>query len=153
MRDEAATVQLGRQLAQVLADVPGAVLFLEGELGAGKTCLARAVLHGLGVEGPVRSPSYTLVEPYELGERRLLHIDLYRIAGAEEIEQLGLGDFPPQETLWLVEWPSRGAAHLPPPDLALRLWPERSGRAAQLQARSSLGEAVLSQLEAAADRS
>lgn len=106
---------------------PVAVVHLHGDLGAGKSTLARAWLRALGVTGPVRSPTYTLVERYPLqtgGEA--LHLDLYRIGDAGELEFLGLDDADAR--LWLVEWPERGTAALPPPDLEVRLAVEGDGR-------------------------
>ncbi len=133
LSDDAATAQLGAALAQVFAGAAGGVLYLEGELGAGKTSLARAMLRGFGAVGAVRSPTYTLVEPYDLPGRRVLHMDLYRLAAPEELLQLGLEDDPPNSTLWLVEWPQRGGALLPRPDLRVVLAPQDGGRVAALQ--------------------
>jgi len=133
LADEAATAQLGAALAQVFASVPGGVLYLEGDLGAGKTSLARAMLREFGAVGAVRSPTYTLVEPYDLVRGRVLHMDLYRLAAPEELMQLGLEDDPPSMTLWLVEWPQRGGALLPPPDLRVALAHRAGGRVAALE--------------------
>lgn len=127
LSDADATVAFAAHLARALATVRGGVIHLRGDLGAGKTTLARGLLRAFGVQGAIRSPSYTLMEPYELGDRRALHLDLYRLQ-AEEIDQLGLDDYPPEETLWLVEWPERAAGLLPPPDLDLQLTVERQGR-------------------------
>lgn len=132
-------------LAGVLAATqpPGAVVFLHGELGAGKSTLARAWLRALGVAGAIRSPTYTLVEPYELGTGgRALHLDLYRIGGAGELEFLGLDD-PAGVALWLVEWPERGAGALPPPDLEVDLALSGPGRSARLRPGSPSGAAWL----------
>jgi tRNA threonylcarbamoyl adenosine modification protein YjeE len=104
LADAAATGRLGAALARALGE-GGAVLYLSGELGAGKTTLARALLQALGYAGHVRSPTYTLVEPYELQGRRVFHLDLYRLAAAEELEYLGLRDLDPAQDLILVEWP------------------------------------------------
>lgn len=131
--DEAATRRLGAALATWLRPLPGAVVFLRGELGAGKTTLARALLQALGVRGTIRSPTYTLMEPYEAEGRSVLHLDLYRLRDPLELYNLGLGDYPPEHTLWLVEWPERGAALLPPPLLDLSLALAGSGRSARLQ--------------------
>ena len=110
---------------------PTAVVHLHGDLGAGKSTLARAWLRALGVTGPVRSPTYTLVERYPLqtgGEA--LHLDLYRIGDAGELEFLGLDDADAR--LWLVEWPERGLGALPPPDLELHLAVDGTGRRCRL---------------------
>jgi tRNA threonylcarbamoyladenosine biosynthesis protein TsaE len=120
---EAATESLGAGLARALPVRPASplVLALEGELGAGKTTLARALLRALGAQGAIKSPSYTLVEPYELPPWRVLHLDLYRLADPAELEALGVRDELLPGTLLLVEWPERGAGHLPTPDLQLCL--------------------------------
>lgn len=134
--DPEATARLGARLA---ATRPGhAVVHLQGDLGAGKSSLARALLRALGVEGTIRSPTYTLVERYPLpagGEA--WHLDLYRIGDAGELEYLGLDS--DEAVLWLVEWPERGTGGLPPPDLVIRLEVEGEGRRAQLRALSAGG--------------
>lgn len=129
LADAEATAAAAQRLGLALAARPwlGAVLYLRGDLGAGKTTFARALLRALGVTGTIRSPTYTLMEPYELPDRRLLHLDLYRLETAE-LDQLGLDDYPPTETLWLVEWPERAAGLLPKPQLDLRLQPQGEGR-------------------------
>lgn len=134
--DAAATDLLGQALA---ATQPAdAVVHLHGDLGAGKSTLARAWLRALGVEGPVRSPTYTLVERYALdGGGEALHLDLYRIGDAGELEFLGLDDA--QARLWLVEWPERGRAALPPPVLQVSLAVEDSGRRCVLEGLGDAG--------------
>ena len=107
--DTEATDALGRALAAT--QPPQAVVYLHGDLGAGKSTLARAWLRALGVEGPIRSPTYTLVERYPIPGGEALHLDLYRIGGAGELEFLGLDEAG--AALWLVEWPERGAGALP----------------------------------------
>ena len=120
-----------------------AVVHLHGDLGAGKSTLARAWLRALGVTGPVRSPTYTLVERYPLAEGgEALHLDLYRIGDAGELEFLGLDDADAR--LWLVEWPERGAAALPAADLEVALEVSGSGRACRLAFRGAAGAAWLS---------
>jgi tRNA threonylcarbamoyladenosine biosynthesis protein TsaE len=127
------TTALGARIAAALRDRAGLVVYLEGPLGAGKTTLARGLLRALGVTGPIRSPTYTLVEPYELGgDRSLIHLDLYRLKGAEELEPLGLRDYDPAKVWWLVEWPERGAPKLPAADLRVVLALQGEGRQAQL---------------------
>lgn len=119
--DSAATEWLGAALAPLLLSRPGGMIHLEGELGAGKTTLSRALLRALGIQGAIKSPTYTLVEPYEPAGLRVLHLDLYRLADAEELYGLGVLDESPPAAWWLVEWPERGAGVLPPPDLRLSL--------------------------------
>ena len=122
--DEPAMARLGEELAGVLA--PPAVVGLSGPLGAGKTTLVRAVLAGLGYHGRVRSPTYTLVESYELGAVSVHHLDLYRLADPEELELIGVRDLATADALWLVEWPDRGGDRLPPLDWSIRI--EFAGR-------------------------
>ena len=118
--DAAATEQLGRRLASGLPrDSSGWIVLLQGELGSGKSTLARALLHALGHQGPVPSPTYTLVEPYEIGDRSIYHVDLYRIADEGELPFLGWAEL--REGLMLVEWPERAPALLDQADLHIRL--------------------------------
>ncbi|WP_043767653.1 tRNA (adenosine(37)-N6)-threonylcarbamoyltransferase complex ATPase subunit type 1 TsaE [Algiphilus aromaticivorans] len=135
--DEAATEALGRALAKTLPRPVAGVIALEGSLGAGKSTLARALLRELRVTGTIRSPTYTLVEPYESPAGRVLHMDCYRLGDAEELDMLGLRDSPPESTLWLVEWPERAAGALPAIDLAIRLTLQGKGRSAEIDARQN----------------
>jgi tRNA threonylcarbamoyladenosine biosynthesis protein TsaE len=93
------------------------VVTLAGELGAGKSTFARGALRALGAQGPIRSPSYTLLESYELAALHVIHLDLYRLVDPAELEHLGLADYHREGFLWLIEWPERGAGRLPQPDL------------------------------------
>ena len=143
LADAAATDVLGHQLAACRP--AAAVVHLHGDLGAGKSSLARAMLRGLGVAGTVRSPTYTLVERYPLADgREAWHMDLYRIGDPGELDFLGLDEGA--ASLWLVEWPERGAGALPPVDLGISLAMEAQGRRARLQAHSPVGEQWLTQL-------
>lgn len=146
------TEALGARLAQSRpADMAAwAVVYLQGELGSGKTTLARGFLQGLGVTGPVRSPTYTLVELYPAAGVTLVHADLYRLRDPAELESLGLRDWAAPAHLWLVEWPEKGAGRLPPPDLALALSVGASGHDVELAAPGSLGRAWLARLAVAA---
>ena len=143
LEDEAATAALAEALA---ATQPrSAVVDLHGDLGAGKSTLARAWLRALGVAGTIRSPTYTLVERYPLAAGgEALHLDLYRIGDAGELEFLGLD--APDAALGLVEWPDRGRGGLPPADLHVRLAMAGAGREARLEAGGATGEAWLSTL-------
>ena len=104
------------------------LVFLEGELGAGKTTLARGILRGLGFAGHVKSPTYTLVEPYEFDAQRVYHFDFYRIKDAEELEYIGLDDLLGERAIKLVEWPERASGRLPRPDRIVRIRVENDGR-------------------------
>jgi len=134
--DAEATDALGRVLA---ASQPAqAVVYLHGDLGAGKSTLARAWLRALGVEGPIRSPTYTLVERYPIAGGEALHLDLYRIGGAGELEFLGLDEAG--AALWLVEWPERGAGGLPAADLRIDLEVQGPGRGIRIHGVGTAGE-------------
>ena len=138
--DLAATEALGRALARTCPwGAEALMLHLSGDLGAGKTTLAAAAIQSLGIKEAVRSPSYSLIEIYQGDDWQAVHVDLYRLQAAEELEQLGLRDFFVARTLFLVEWPQRAFGALPAPDLHIRLEvvPQRQ---AHLQAGSPLGE-------------
>jgi tRNA threonylcarbamoyladenosine biosynthesis protein TsaE len=142
LQDSAATERLGQTLA---ATRPAqAMVHLRGDLGAGKSTLARALLRALGVQGAIRSPTYTLVERYPLADGEAWHLDLYRIGAAGELDFLGLDEAV--ATLWLVEWPERGGDVLPPADLVVALALHDEGRQVQLLAGTSVGEAWLAQV-------
>jgi tRNA threonylcarbamoyladenosine biosynthesis protein TsaE len=143
LHDAEATDALGRALARSQPD--RAVVYLHGDLGAGKSTLARAWLRALGVTGAVRSPTYTLVEHYPLqAGGRALHLDLYRVAAAGELEFLALDDA--DATLWLIEWPERGAGALPEADLHVAMAVAGVGRQVELQPGSPTGAAWLDRL-------
>lgn len=146
LHDADATDALGRALAQTQPDM--AVVYLQGDLGAGKSTLARAWLRALGVTGAIRSPTYTLVEHYPLSHGRpgakALHLDLYRIGDAGELEFLALDDA--SASLWLIEWPERGARALPSADLTVQLAVAGEGRQAELHAGSDAGTAWIRRL-------
>ncbi len=142
--DPDATAALGEALA---ATRPArAVVFLHGDLGAGKSTLARAWLRALGVTGAIKSPTYALVERYPIPGGEAAHLDLYRLAAAAELDFLGLDELATEATLWLVEWPERGAGGLPPPDLRLALSVDGEGRRAELEAGTPAGEAWMARL-------
>ena len=142
---EAATINLGRLLAPAL-DAAG-VIFLSGGLGAGKTTLCRGLLRGLGYDGAVKSPTFTLVEPYELERGSVYHFDLYRLAHPDELDYLGAEDYFAAEALCLIEWPERGAGFLPTPDLELTLTvTSEASRQMQLRAQTLKGERAMARL-------
>lgn len=131
--DEAAMTRLGGALDAVLAE--SATLYLEGPLGAGKTTLARALLRAMGHSGRVRSPSYSLLEPYSIGGRPLLHLDLYRIGDPGELDALGLRELLEHGTRVCIEWPEKGGDRIPRADLRITLdYADGGGRSALLEA-------------------
>jgi tRNA threonylcarbamoyladenosine biosynthesis protein TsaE len=134
--DSAATEAAGEALAALLP-MDSLVAYLQGDLGAGKTTLVRGVLHGLGHRRRVPSPTYTLVEPYTLAGRQLQHLDLYRIADAEELAYIGVRDLG---GLMFIEWPERGGKSLPPADLVCHLGVDTPGRVLEVNGRSSAGK-------------
>ncbi len=133
--DSQATETLGQALAR--SRPASAVVHLHGNLGAGKSTLARALLRALGVQGAIRSPTYTLIERYPIGDGEAWHLDLYRIGDAAELDFLGLDEGVAQ--LWLIEWPERGGAGLPAADLRVELDIEGQGRVARLLAQTDAG--------------
>ena len=135
LADSDATEALGQALARTRPAF--AVVHLQGDLGAGKSTLARALLRALGVGGAIRSPTYTLVERYPVEGGEAWHLDLYRIGDAGELEFLGLDEGA--AVLWLVEWPERGGASLPPADLVVTLAVEGTGRSVRCEAGSRIG--------------
>ena len=145
LAEAADTEQLGAALAGSLcpSTTGPLIVYLQGELGSGKTTLARGLLRALGVDDIVRSPTYTLLECYETVHRRVLHVDLYRLSDAADLAPLGLRDELVAGVLLLVEWPERAAPALPPPDLRVTLTTATVGRVAQLRAESSAGKAWL----------
>lgn len=141
--DEAATLALGARLAGVVS--PG-LIRLQGDLGAGKTCLVRGLLRGLGYQGRVKSPTYTLVEPYATARLAVSHWDLYRLGSPDELDALGLREHDRADELLLIEWPERGGRRLQAFDLELRLDYAGDGRVAHLSAGSALGQRWINQL-------
>ena len=146
--DEAATQALGGALARALQ--PGLVIYLHGDLGAGKTTLTRALLHAAGHQGAVKSPTYTLSEPYRImldGQAvNLIHYDLYRMASPEEFLDAGFREDFNGHNICIVEWPEKGAPVLPPPDVNVLLEVSGLGRTVELQALSDLGLLCLERL-------
>ena len=142
--DEAAMLAFGRRLAAALP--AGSCVHLEGQLGAGKTTLCRGVLRGLGHTGAVKSPTYTLVEPYELEGHSVFHVDLYRLADPAELDYIGIRDYFDSGAICLVEWPERGAGFLPPADLVVRIDVDGGGRLLALAAATAAGRRTVERL-------
>ena len=147
--DAAATEWAGQALGRALESVLGprhagdaVIVGLTGGLGAGKTTLARASLRALGVAGTVRSPTYTIAEPYETCIGRIWHLDLYRIADPVELEFIALRDLVAESAACLVEWPERGYGGLPEPDCVLAIAPSGHERRLRIESRTALGDAV-----------
>jgi tRNA threonylcarbamoyladenosine biosynthesis protein TsaE len=144
LADSGITELLGRALAHSLSSAAqtsaGAVLYLHGEIGAGKTTCVRSLLRALGAPGPVRSPTYTLVETYRLGAWTCVHVDLYRLQSVVEVDELGLRDLVGPGCLLLVEWPLKGGAAVPPADVHLTLSYEADARHARLSAVTAAGD-------------
>jgi tRNA threonylcarbamoyladenosine biosynthesis protein TsaE len=142
LADEAATIQFGKQLLQALPEnLAGWTVLLCGELGAGKSTFARALIQAAGHDGPVPSPTYTLVEPYNLRRGNIYHIDLFRVSGEEELRYLGWNEL--DDGFRLVEWPDRAPALAAQADLALTLSYEGDGRRAELTGLSDRGDALV----------
>lgn len=142
--DEDATVAFGQQLGTALTE--GGILFLEGVLGAGKTTLTRGVLRSLGYSGAVKSPTYTLVEPYELGGTMVYHFDLYRLGDPEELEFIGVRDYFSSDNICVVEWPIKGEGYLPAADLVVTVTPQGTGRKVTVNANTGKGQRVLGRI-------
>jgi len=141
---EAAQSAFGRRIAKHVT--PPLTVYLQGDLGTGKTTLVRAILRGLGYTGPVRSPTYTLLEPYDLAQVHLYHLDLYRLGDPEELEYLGLRDLLDEQSVLFVEWPERGTGVLPTPDLTIHLEHAGEGRELELIVNGVRGQRLASDL-------
>lgn len=126
IENEAAMAEFAAKLA-AQAKAP-CIIYLKGELGAGKTTLTRGFLRALGHQGPVRSPTFTLIESYELSGQKIFHVDLYRLHDPEEIEFIGLRDYFTEDVIGLIEWPERAIDLLPPPDLICEISIHPKGR-------------------------
>ncbi|MCU4676342.1 tRNA (adenosine(37)-N6)-threonylcarbamoyltransferase complex ATPase subunit type 1 TsaE [Catenovulum sp. 2E275] len=139
-----ATVKLGGQLAKTLT--PPCVIYLIGDLGAGKTTLSRGIIQGFGFNGAVKSPTYTLVEPYQLEEVNIYHFDLYRLADPEELEYIGIREYFDNNSISIIEWPEKGAQWLAEPDLIVNMTHDNEQRLVEISAKSSIGELIINKL-------
>lgn len=149
LHDEEGTAALGASLARALA--PGLAIYLHGDLGAGKTALTRAMLHAAGYEGHVKSPTYTLAEPYavRLGDRtvEIIHFDLYRLASPEEFLDAGFREHFNENTICVIEWPEKAEGVLPAPDIKVHLSISGDGRDIELQGLTDQGSQCLDRLK------
>ncbi len=146
LANEEATESLASQIAKRCTQ--HTVVYLSGDLGAGKTSFSRGFIRGLGFDGRVKSPTYTLVEPYEISNWRVFHFDLYRLADPEELEFMGIRDYFEPDCLCLVEWPDKGAQLLASADLAINIEFEDQGRRITLQALTQNGRHLINELQA-----
>lgn len=139
--DEADTIRFAGEFASHL--VAPLVVYLRGELGAGKTFFTRAILTALGYQGRVKSPTFTLMEIYPLGSFTLYHLDLYRLTDPEELEYLGLRDYIDNTSIVFVEWPDKGRGWLPPEDLEISLEHQTQGRCCRVRSCTAMGDRLL----------
>ena len=156
LKDEAETERFGRLLALATSDLPATVtgaesqprgtiggrIYLRGDLGAGKTTLTRGLMRGYGYTGAVKSPTYTLVEPYEFSRYNIYHFDLYRLSDPDEVEFLGVSEYFNSQNLCLIEWPENGGSRLPKADLLISLAIENQGRRLSWQTSSERGQQI-----------
>jgi tRNA threonylcarbamoyladenosine biosynthesis protein TsaE len=145
IENETLMLALGKRLAEACQNQ--AVIFLHGGLGAGKTTFARGFMRGVGFDGAVKSPTYTLVETYEVPPRKVFHFDFYRVRDADELEFIGIKDYLGQAALCLVEWPEMGAGLLPISDLSCYIEPCSVGRKVKFEAHSERGRQILTRFE------
>jgi tRNA threonylcarbamoyladenosine biosynthesis protein TsaE len=145
--DAAAMEALGARLART-GERRGRI-YLHGPLGVGKTTLVRGFVRGAGFKVRVKSPTYTLVEPYVRGDLRIYHLDLYRLADAEELEDIGVRDYLEEDAICLIEWAERGAGVLPEPDLSVHMALREPGREVHLAAHTERGRRLAAGAEAA----
>lgn len=124
----------------------GAIIFLQGPLGAGKTTFTRGFLRALGYQGKVKSPTFSLVECYELNGRSLFHFDFYRLHQAKELEEIGIKEYFDPETICLIEWPERGFPLLPVPDVVCDIAFTENGREMKVEAKTKRGEGIINRI-------
>lgn len=145
LEEEVDTIEFGYKLASLIS--PPFTLYLTGNLGAGKTTMTRGIIQQMGHKGAVKSPTYTLVEPYELEKHTVYHFDLYRLADPEELEYMGIRDYFNDKSICIIEWPNRGLGLLPGADLELNLVYEGLSRILHIHANSTKGKDLLAKLK------
>ena len=145
LEDTSATERLGAVLGAALLD--GLVVFLLGEVGAGKTSLVRGALQGLGYQGAVKSPTYTLLEEYSIAGKNIIHFDLYRLSDPEELDLIGIRDYFNGKSCCFIEWPQRGQGYLPGEDLQIQILLDGNRRLARISSGSDLGMKVLKSIQ------
>ena len=157
LKDESYTVKFGQLLAEQLIQIQaqqkinehndnGIIIYLEGDLGAGKTTLSRGLIQALGHQGNVKSPTYTLVEPYHLNDRSVYHFDLYRLGDPEELEFIGIRDYFTNNSISLIEWPEKGLGWLPKADIIIQMDYAESERKITLTTDSDIGDKLISMI-------
>jgi len=148
LADETATINMGTALAKIVLNEleKGIVVYLNGDLGAGKTTLTRGFVQGMGHKGNVKSPTYTLVEPYELTKWQVYHFDLYRLSDPEELEYMGIRDYFADNCCCFIEWPEKGRGMLANADITIEMAYSDEQRNITLSAKSDLGQQVLDSL-------
>lgn len=147
--DESTMLRFGKKLAENILQVQAnraVILYFNGDLGAGKTTLTRGMVQGLGHQGKVKSPTYTLVEEYNVAGKMIYHFDLYRLADPEELEFMGIRDYFAKGCICLIEWPEKGEGLLPPADLSVNIDYYDDARNITLIAQTTLGEQILRRL-------
>jgi tRNA threonylcarbamoyladenosine biosynthesis protein TsaE len=145
---EQAMVNYGHVLATAIAQINAPLLILlNGDLGAGKTTISRGILQSLGYSGAVKSPTYTLVEPYDLEIGKVFHFDLYRVIDPEELEHIGFSDYLSQANLCIIEWPENGGSYIPQADIKIDISQYESGRKVTLTSNTDVGVQCLNQLQ------
>ena len=147
--DEQATVAMGKKIASIVKGElnQGIVVYLNGDLGAGKTTITRGFVQGMGHVGHVKSPTYTLVEPYDLADWQVYHFDLYRLGDPEELEFMGIRDYFNDNCCCFIEWPEKGEGLLANADITINMAYHGEQRVVELQAHNSIGKNLLLMLE------
>ncbi|MDH2926859.1 tRNA (adenosine(37)-N6)-threonylcarbamoyltransferase complex ATPase subunit type 1 TsaE [Lonepinella koalarum] len=149
LKDEQATCLFGEKLIKLINQIDishGFVVYLNGDLGAGKTTLSRGMIQGLGHQGNVKSPTYTLVEEYHIANKHIYHFDLYRLNDPEELEFMGIRDYFTTNSICLIEWAEKGEGILNSPDLFINISYDNTARNIELVSNSLLGTEIINQL-------